>query len=197
MQVKPESLMDVKQFEKFKNVVKKYTPKHEYEFRLGKKSMNRFDTNIGHELFTKILSGLEKYTQWESVVKSDESVFYKDPDYRIIIDNINDSFVHQTKKKCEVVDEKTNKKLDIRLAVSLETECPDKECEMDREVRRLRTTFHRKNVAICCTEVKGQPKDCDEESDTQYQVEIEFQPSDDDVELFNRMHKVFNVLELC
>lgn len=190
-----KALMDLKTFQKFREVVRKYHSSNEFEFRLGKKSQKRFDTNIGLELFTKVTGALKKYNGWEKVEETDESVFYKAPDYRIIINNKTDEFVHQKKKKLETCDLEIPGPLDIRLAVSHEEECPDQECEMEREVRRLRTSFVRKQVIISCTKVKGPPKDRDSESDIEYQVEIEFVPGESDAELFNQIHKVFNVLE--
>lgn len=190
--------MNEQLFQSFRAVIKKYphNKHHEFEFRLGKKCQNRFDTNIGLDLFTRISKGLKKYNGWEKVEETDESVFYKSPDYRIIIDNKTDCFVHQRKRKLEVLDAPMFGPLDMRLAVSFEEECPDQECEMEREVRRLRTSFHRKNVVISCTQIKGQPKDHDEERDIVYQVEVEFVPADDDSTLYNQMYKVINVLEL-
>lgn len=190
--------MNLTQFQEFRKVLRKYPlQNHEFEFRLGKKTKNRFDTNIGEDLYKKIHASLVKYGKWEKIEEFDESIFYKSPDYRIIIDNTKDAFIHQTKRKLETIDHEIDKSpLDIRLAISFEKECEDRECEMEREVRRLRTSFHRKGVIISCTQVKGTPSDRDEESDTMYQVEIEFVPAKDDVTLYNQMHKVFNVLEL-
>lgn len=190
--------MNTQMFENMKRTIRKHevTKNHEFEFRLGKKSQKRFDTNLGKELFTKVTVALKKYSGWEKVVETDESVFYKSPDYRIIINNKTDEFVHQMKRKLEVQDYELSGPLDIRLAVSHEEECSDKECEMEREVQRIRTSFYRKGVIISCTQVKGPPKDRDDESDVIYQVEVEFIPSNDDATLFNQIHKVFNVLEL-
>ncbi len=194
-------------FTKMAGVVRKHgTPgphgAPEIELRLGKRTTKMFDTNIGHDAFTRIVRGLEKYTQWDSVTTSDESVYYKDGSdgYRIIINNDTDEAVYQVKKKMEVLDTQLDGPLDLRLAVSYEEPCENRECEMDREVRRVRKSFLRKGVRIDCTEVTGTPSDRDSESDVEYQVELELVGEDfaksSDVELYNSMHKAMNVISL-
>lgn len=184
-------------FNQCKTVIRK-NPTFEIEFRLGKKTASRFDTNIGQDLFTKITVALDKYKEWESVTKTDESVYYKG-DYRIIINNETDDTIHQTKTKVETLDFKLDDKpLDMRLAVSKETLCENKGCEMDREVRRVRTSYLRKGTRIDCTVVEGTPSDLDAEHTKEYQVEVELVggvPTSDS-ELYNRIHKVMNLLSV-
>jgi hypothetical protein len=51
-------------FLKFQN--EKYI---EFEMRLGKINRGSFDTNVGQQMFKKVLSGLKKYKGWEHVSK--------------------------------------------------------------------------------------------------------------------------------
>lgn len=201
MQFKGEALMPVPIFKNMERVIRKYNqPGIEIEVRLGKRTTKMFDANIGRAAFTRIVRGLEKYQGWESKTKSDESVYYKDgPDgYRVIINNDTDEIVHQTKRKVEMIDVQLDgKPFDIRLAVSSEIPCEDKELEMDREVRRIRKSFLRKGVRIDCTERTGPPKDRDSENLTEYQIEVELvKIPETEHELYNSLHKVFNVIEL-
>ena len=191
--VKPMLAMDT--FERCKIHTRK-NKGAEIEFRLGKKTMKMFDTNIGHDLFTKITTSLDKYTEWESVKKTDESVYYKG-DYRIIIDNDTENTIHQTKTKVYIEDFKLPGKLDFRFAVSKEESCENKGCEMDREVHRTRTSYIRKGVQIDCTVVEGAPTDKDSETTKAYQVEVELiSVPTQDHELYNSMHKVMNLLSV-
>lgn len=203
MQLRGEAMLPLPVFTKMAGVVRKHgTPgahgAPEIEIRLGKRTTKMFDTNIGHDAFTRIVRGLEKYREWDSVVTSDESVYYKDGDgYRIIINNDTDEAVYQTKKKVEVLDTQLDGPLDLRLAVSYEEPCENRECEMDREVRRVRKSFLRKGVRIDCTEVTGTPSDRDSETAIEYQVELELVDiKSSDVELYNSMHKALNVISL-
>lgn len=191
--VKPLLAMDT--FERCKKQARK-NPGAEIEFRLGKKTMKMFDTNIGHDLFTKITKSLEKYKEWESVIQTDESVYYKG-DYRIIIDNDTDQTIHQTKTKVYIEDFKLDGLLDFRFAVSKEAPCENKECEMDREVRRTRKSYVRKGVRIDCTVIDGPPTDKDSENTKEYQVEVELvSVPESDHDMYNSMHKVMNLISV-
>lgn len=190
------ALVPIPTFEKCKKIIRK-NPSLEIEFRLGKKTATRFDTNIGQDLFTKITGALDKYTEWESVTKTDESVYYKG-DYRIIINNDTDESIHQTKTKMDTLDFKLDgRPLDMRLATSKETPCENRGCEMDREVRRIRTSYIRNGTRIDCTTVDGTPTDLDAEHTKEYQVEVELiGVPDSDAELYNKIHKVMNLLSV-
>ena len=184
-------------FDKCKTIIRKHPATSEFEFRLGKKTSTRFDTNVGQDLFTKITTALDKYTEWESVTATDESVYYKG-DYRIIIDNKTDDTIHQTKSRIESIDFKLdNSPLDMRLAVSKETQCENKGCEMDREVRRTRKSYIRKGTRIDCSVIEGVPSDLDAEHTKEYQVEVELIgiPASES-ELYNKVHKVMNLLSV-
>jgi hypothetical protein len=171
-------------------------PGAEIEFRLGKKTTKMFDANIGPDLFTKVTKSLEKYTEWESVTQTDESVYYKG-DYRIIIDNDTDQTIHQTKTKVYIEDFKLDGPLDFRFAISKEDPCENKCCEMDREVRRTRKSYIRKGVRIDCTVVEGAPSDKDSENTKEYQVEVELvSVPENDHEMYNSMHKVMNLISV-
>lgn len=191
-------MLPVQSFNTMTKIIRRH-PGAEIELRLGKRTTKMFDTNVGYGAFTRIVRGLEKYSGWEAVSKTDESVYYKDgPDgYRIIIDNDTDEAIHQTKRKAEVLDVQLEGPMDLRLAVSYEIPCDDKELEMDREVRRVRRSFVRKGVRIDCTEVTGTPSDKDAETATEFQVEVELlEIPEKESDLYNSLHKAMNVISL-
>ena len=183
-------------FEKMKELIRKH-PTAEIEIRLGKRTTKMFDSNVGHDTFTKIVKGLEKYNGWESVTNTDESVYIKDDGYRIIIDNETDEAIHQMKKKVCSFDKTLEGPLDIRLSIAYETQCEDRGVEMDFEIRRVRKSFLRKGVRIDCTKRSGPPKDRDAESLTEYQVEVELvEVPEKDSDLYNSLHKAMNVIDM-
>ena len=53
----------------------KSKPNVEFEFRLGKKNTDMFDTNVGKENFEKLLEGLKKFSDWEKVLEQNTSVY--------------------------------------------------------------------------------------------------------------------------
>jgi len=58
----------------------KLDPLVEVEIRLGKFNGSMFDTNVGKDVFERILSGLEQYDGWEDVKVMSSEVFYRDRD---------------------------------------------------------------------------------------------------------------------
>jgi len=56
----------------------KNDPLIEVEMRLGKFNGSMFDTNVGKDVFDRILSGLEQYDGWEDVKTTSSEVFYRD-----------------------------------------------------------------------------------------------------------------------
>ena len=80
------------------NQVKPHFDRHqktsnvEFEIRLGKVNNKMFDTNVGRETFEKLTRALDKYTEWESVKKIHQSVYYKG-DTRIVVDENTDDTV--------------------------------------------------------------------------------------------------------
>ena len=88
---------------------------------------------------------------------------------------------------------------DLRLGVSTEQPWEYDGDEVSTEQKdKERWSFVRKNLSIDVTALKGNPddKDCDE--DTVYQIEMEIiKPSElgSDVEVFNLIYKVFDIIK--
>ena len=176
------------------------TPNVEFELRLGKVNNKMFDTNVGRETFERLTQALEKYTGWEDIKKTHNSVYYKD-DTRVIVDEDTDESTCM--KKTSRVKENLvleGRPLDVRFAVSIETPLESADMDVMDSVRvKKRTSYIRKNLSIDMTRVTGQTDDPDDEEEERYEVELEIiDPkrvgSDDD--LYNMIHKVHNILEV-
>jgi hypothetical protein len=67
-----------------------------------------------------------------------------------------------------------------------------------KQTTKERWSFVRKNLSIDMTIVKGTPDDKDSDEDTTHQIEMEIidpsQISDDD-NLFNLLHKIFDLMK--
>ena len=171
----------------------------ELEMRLGKMNGNIFDTNVGEEIFSKVLRALKKYQRWESVKESETTVYYKDKT-RMTIDEQSDEVTCVTKEKVSTVDHNLpGKPLDVRFAVSLEKPTTQNENEvMDHVRHKKRISFLRKNLSIDMTVVTGDPDDLDDESEASYEIELEIvnpkKVTDDDT-LYNILYKVECVMK--
>jgi hypothetical protein len=62
----------------------------EIEIRLGRKTPHKFDTNVGKEAFSKILTALNSYKEWESRSEKTYSVYYGSANKRITVDEATD-----------------------------------------------------------------------------------------------------------
>jgi len=172
----------------------------EFEIRLGKKSKSSFDTNIGADVFGRILSCLHKYEGWESVKKLNETVYYKD-DIRVCDNEDTGESRTECKKKLKKHDiQLENSPFDIRFCVSSEVPC-EKPVDATFEEMRVkhRTSFIRKNLSIDMTHVTGDPDDPDSENADTYEVELEIIDSNkvaNKNELYNIVYKVCDILKL-
>jgi hypothetical protein len=172
----------------------------EFEIRLGKKSKSSFDTNIGVEVFERIFRGLSKYEGWESVKKTNETVYYKD-DIRVCDNEETGETRVETKKKLKKQDiQLENSPFDIRFCVSTETPCekPTDAVFDDMRVKK-RVSFIRKNLSIDVTHVSSDPDDPDCENADTYEIELEIinpaKVATKD-ELYNMVYKVQDILKL-
>ena len=188
------------------NQVKPHFDRHqktsnvEFEIRLGKVNNKMFDTNVGRETFEKLTRALDKYTEWESVKKIHQSVYYKG-DTRIVVDENTDDTVCM--KKTPIVKENLvleRRPLDVRFAVSLEIPVEQADGDVMDLVRiKNRTSYIRNNLSIDMTTVTGQGDDPDDEERERFEVELEIidplkvKTRD---ELYNIIHKVHNILEV-
>jgi hypothetical protein len=172
----------------------------EIEMRLGKMNGKIFETNVGEDIFSKVLKALKKYQQWESVKESVSTVYYKG-NTRMIINEDTEDVENVQKEKVKVLDYKlSNKPLDVRFAVSTEkpvTQTSEDEV-MDHVRHKKRISFLRKNLVIDMTIVTGDPDDMDDESEASYEIELEIvNPKEvsDDNTLYNILYKVECVMK--
>lgn len=172
----------------------------EFEIRIGRMNNNMFDTNVGKPVFDKILRALEKYTEWEEVKETSQSVYYKD-NIRVTVDDDTEESV--CIKKIPIIKETLvleGRPLDVRFAVSHEEPYEQSEDEVMDFVRtKKRKSFVRKNLSIDMTVVGGQPDDMDCEEPESYQIELEIinpLKVKNENELYNIIHKVHNILEV-
>lgn len=198
--------MDVhKIFDKVHSHIEKHkNDEHiEIEMRLGKFNGKMFDTNVGKDAFDKIMTGLQKYKQWEQVVLSDQEVFYRERDNtRITVDdNTGDETIVQKERiKNEDFKKIKNSPYDLRISISKELPIEDiEDREMDKKKTKTRVSFIRKNLSIDMTKCTGDMHDMDAEDPVTYQIELEIiDPSriQDKDELFNIIHKVKDVINI-
>lgn len=198
--------MDVhKIFDKVHSHIEKHkNDEHiEIEMRLGKFNGKMFDTNVGKDAFDKIMTGLQKYKQWEQVVLSDQEVFYRERDNtRITVDdNTGDETIVQKERiKNEDFKKIKNSPYDLRISISKELPIEDiEDREMDKKKTKTRVSFIRKNLSIDMTKCTGDMHDMDAEDPVTYQIELEIiDPSriHDKDELFNIIHKVKDVINI-
>lgn len=198
--------MDVhKIFDKVHSHIEKHkNDEHiEIEMRLGKFNGKMFDTNVGKDAFDKIMTGLQKYKQWEQVVLSDQEVFYRERDNtRITVDdNTGDETIVQKERiKNEDFKKIKNSPYDLRISISKELPIEDiEDREMDKKKTKTRVSFVRKNLSIDMTKCTGDMHDMDAEDPVTYQIELEIiDPSriQDKDELFNIIHKVKDVINI-
>jgi hypothetical protein len=188
-------------FNEWNPLIRKYKnlPHAEIEFRLGRKSKTSFDTNVGKDTFEKVFRSLMKYSGWETSRHSKSTVYYFSNSRRLTIDEESDDQVGCTKTKVCTSDFRIDgSSFDVRLGIS--TEDPweyDGEEVSSEQKDKERWSFVRKNLSIDMTIIKGTPDDKDSDDDTVYQVELEIlRPDsvDSDKELFNILHKIFDIL---
>lgn len=162
----------------------------EVEIRLGKHNGSLFDTNVGKDVWKRVLSGLKKYDGWESVKTSTVDVYYNDNN-NIRITSDEDSGEQTMIQKISVVKEDFKRDpLDVRFCIAREIPTSG-EYEMDRKRSKTRHSFVRKNLSIDMTISCGDNADMDSEEEASYQIELEImKPSDVD-----SIYKFQNILQ--
>jgi hypothetical protein len=162
----------------------------EVEIRFGKHNGSLFDTNVGKDVWKRVLKGLKKYDGWESTKTSTVSVYYNDNNnVRITADeDLGDQTMIQ---KISVVKQDFKREpLDVRFCVAREIPTSG-EYEMDRKRTKTRHSFVRKNLSIDMTISSGDNADMDSEEEASYQIELEIvKPSDVD-----SIYKFKNILQ--
>jgi len=170
----------------------------EVEIRLGKHNGALFDTNVGKETFERVLKGLKKFPEWESVKTTTSDVYYDDTN-GIRISSDEDTGEQVMVQKINVVKEDFKcEPLDVRFSISREIPSFG-EYEMDRKRSKLRHSFVRKNLSIDMTISSGDSVDKDSEESASYQIELEIvKPGDvtSHNQLFNILHKITDLSKL-
>jgi len=162
----------------------------EVEIRLGKHNGSLFDTNVGKDVWKRVLMGLKKYDGWDSTKMTTSEVYYNDANnVRITVDE--DSGEQTMIQKIAVVKEDFKRDpLDVRFCVAREIPTSG-EYEMDRKRTKTRHSFVRKNLSIDMTISSGDNADMDSEEEASYQIELEIvKPSDVD-----SIYKFQNILQ--
>ena len=187
-------------YDSWSPVIRKWAqePDVEIEFRLGRKTAHKFDTNVGQEAFQKLLKALGRYDGWESMSKGTYTVYYGEQNKRITVDEATDESVAVIKTKIEALDfSLDDKPFDIRLGVAKEKPYEQDDEEMTSVKTKKRWSFVRKNLSIDLTQMQGDPEDKDADEDSTWHVEFEIvNPKDlgDRDKLFALMHKIFDLL---
>lgn len=171
----------------------------EIEFRLGHKNQDMFDPNVGEDVFKRVKARLDRFTEWEKVVHTDDEVYYWPTQIRYVYNESAQTSVCIRKDKVSVSDVKMEP-LDVRLAVSREVPAVLPKKEATRRVVRKRTSYIRKNVSIDLTEVQGNTGDIDDERNNVFQIEIEvISPAavSSVHDAYTILWKVSDVLKIC
>jgi len=189
-------------FAKWEPLIRQHAkrPNTEIEFRFGRPSGKGFDTNVGPAVFDKVMKALCKYECWESTKHTNATVYYFEGNKRLAVDEETDEQIGHIKKRVLVDDfSMDSAPFDIRLGVSTEEPFDyDGEETSTKQTTKERWSFVRKNLSIDMTIVKGTPDDKDSDEDTTCQIEMEIiDPSliSDDDNLFNLLHKIFDVMK--
>lgn len=202
-------------FHKWEPLIRRHakTPNTEIEFRFGRPSGKGLDTNVGRETFERVFRALNKYTGWESTKHTNATVYYFEGEgtsgsradrrsyKRLSVDEETDEQVGQIKTRVLVDDFPIESApFDVRLGISTEEPFEyDGEETSTKQTTKERWSFVRKNLSIDMTIVKGTPDDKDSDEDTTYQIEMEIidpsQISSDRDELFNLLHKIFDLMK--
>ena len=177
----------------------------EIEFRFGKINNSLFDTNVGKDIFDKIMCGLKQYSSWEKIQKSNTSVYYKG-NIRMSINDNDETDIHTVEKKSVLKQDfkLSSHIMDIRLAVSTETVLPASSNHgvddiMDFIRVKNRVSFIRKNLRIDMTIVQGDTCDIDDENENRYEIELEIIDPlfvTDEKLLYNITNKIFDILKI-
>lgn len=193
--------MEYDLFHQWEPVINQYknSPNTEIEIRFGRRSGNKFDTNVGKDTFFKVLKALDTYTGWESKRHNKFDMYYFEDGKRLQINEETDERDSVIKQRVLVDDFALNgMPFDVRLGVSSEVPFEyDGETATDQKTKE-RWSFVRKNLSIDMSKVQGNPDDPDDDDDTNYQIEMEIiEPSKLQTrdEAFNLMYKVFDLMK--
>src|SRR6056300_1270877 len=164
----------------------------EVEIRLGRHNGPLFDTNVGKDVWKRVLKALKKYDGWEEKKTKTVEVYYNDSN-SIRITSDEDSGEQEMIQKIKVHKEDfvdSDQPLDVRFCIAREIPTSG-EYEMDRKRTKTRHSFVRKNLSIDMTISSGDNADMDSEEEASYQIELEIvKPSD-----VNSLNAFKNILQ--
>lgn len=164
----------------------------EVEIRLGRHNGSLFDTNVGKDVWKKVLKALRKYDGWEEKNSKTVEVYYSDSN-SIRITSDEESGEQEMIQKIKVHKEDFvdgNLPLDVRFCIAREIQTSG-DYEMDRKRSKTRHSFVRKNLSIDMTISSGDNADMDSEEEASYQIELEIvNPKEVD-----SVYKFFNILQ--
>lgn len=172
----------------------------EVEIRLGRHNGSLFDTNVGKDVWKRVLTALKKYDGWEEKKTKSVEVYYNDSN-SIRITNDEDSGEQEMIQKIKVHKEDfvdSQQPLDVRFCIAREIPTTG-EYEMDRKRSKTRHSFVRKNLSIDMTISSGDNADMDSEEEASYQIELEIiNPKDVDsvYKFFNIINKINDISKL-
>lgn len=172
----------------------------EVEIRLGRHNGSLFDTNVGKEVWKKLLRALEKFGGWEKKTRKTVDVYYNDAE-KVRITADEDTGDQECVQKITVFKEDfcdTGQPLDVRFCIAREIPTSG-DFEMDRKRTKTRHSFVRKNLSIDLTISTGDNADLDSEEEATYQVELEIiKPNlvDSDARFHNILHKINDIAQL-
>jgi hypothetical protein len=194
-------------FGAWENTINEYKdqPNVEIEIRLGKVNRGKFDTNVGHATFEKVLRRLRKFDGWESV-KETQSTVYIDTaaGKRVVMNDLTDEMESCVIKKRLLVNDQvlSGFPVDARLGISSEV-AYDRDADVDDEnftrvKKRKRYSFLRKGLSIDLSEVSGDADDKDSEDATEYQIELEIiDPPKSVAERHHLFNIVYKISDIC
>jgi len=175
----------------------------EMEMRFGKITKSKFDPTINKNSYERIMKGLLKYRDWEMVKESNTSVYYKNKKRIIVDDDTGDQSIMIKHNIKNINYDLGNSPFDIRFSISSEVDVEDDKDDSDEEMDHVRVkkrmSFIRKNLSIDITQVSGEADDMDQEEGVKYEIELEIvdpKTIKDDVELFNIIYKIRDILKL-
>jgi hypothetical protein len=182
------------------NMVYQYlsTPNVEIEFRFGRKTNRGFDTNIGVHTYQRVIRRLERYTGWDSVIVRNDTMYYNDT-MRARYNNLTDEMDEVIHKRRVEVSDYVMQPLDVRVAISTETPLKYNNEDFTSSKERVRNSYIRKNISIDVSMIKCDPEDKDQESNIEYQIEMEIlNPSEitDDRKLTSALLKIMDILKI-
>jgi hypothetical protein len=171
----------------------------EIEFRFGKINRSSFDTNVGSDVFARVLRRLKKYNEWEKIETTEAEVFYYDNNIRYSLIGETGTTIQKTKVKKTDYSFDNGYPFDIRFCASTEKPAEYPNEESSRMVNKYRESFIRKNLSIDMTIISGDPMDPDTEEEQIYQIELEIiDPTkvQTENELFAHIYKIQCIFDL-